>query len=68
MEEELLDKDNFRPLKSKVRGVSDFVAIIRDRWLLSIALSLPFSLGYVYIKYQEIEYYQSSSSFILVHA
>jgi hypothetical protein len=63
MEEELLDNQKARNLKSKVRGVSDFIAIIRDRWLLSVALSLPISLGYV--KYQDVEFYQSSSSFLL---
>ena len=52
--------------KTKVRGISDFVAIIRDRWLLSVALSLPVALGYVYVKYQDTEYFQSSSSFRLI--
>ncbi|MBT3638445.1 MAG: polysaccharide biosynthesis tyrosine autokinase [Opitutae bacterium] len=40
--------------------------IIRDRWLLSLALSLPFALGYVFIKQQVHEYYRSSSSFSLI--
>jgi polysaccharide biosynthesis transport protein len=53
-------------IKSKARGLSDFLLIIRDRWLLSIALSLPISLGYVYVKFQEVEFYQSSSSFRLL--
>ena len=52
--------------KSKIKGVSDFLLIIRDRWLLSLALSLPFALGYVFIKQQVHEYYRSSSSFSLI--
>ena len=62
MEDEILDNNSSsRSFKSKVRGLSDFIAIIRDRWLLSAAISLPIALGYVYIKYQETEYYQSAS-------
>ena len=52
--------------KPKTRGISDFLLIIRDRWLLSLALSLPVSLGYVYVKFQDTEFFQSSSSFRLV--
>ena len=52
--------------KSKIKGVSDFLLIIRDRWLLSLALSLPFALGYVVVKQQVHEYYRSSSSFSLI--
>ena len=51
---------------NKVRGFSDFVSILRDRWLISVALSLPMALGYVFYKYQDTEFYQSSSSFRLV--
>ena len=61
MEEELFENNQSQSAKTKVKGISDFIAIIRDRWLLSIALSLPISLGYVYVKYQDTEYYQSSS-------
>ena len=52
--------------KAKIKGVSDFLLIIRDRWLLSLALSLPFALGYVFVKQQVHEYYRSSSSFSLI--
>ena len=52
--------------KPKTRGIFDFLLIIRDRWLLSLALSLPVSLGYVYVKFQDTEFFQSSSSFRLV--
>ncbi len=36
----------------KLKGVLEYLLIIRDRWLLAIALSLPIALGYVYNKYQ----------------
>ena len=52
--------------KGKIKGISDFLLIIRDRWLLSLALSLPFALGYVFVKQQVHEYYRSSSSFSLI--
>ena len=47
----------------KLKGVFEYLLIIRDRWLLAIALSLPISLGYVYKEYQEPELYQTSSTF-----
>jgi len=52
--------------KAKIKGVSDFLLIIRDRWLLSLALSLPFALGYVFVQQQVHEYFESSSSFSLI--
>ncbi len=51
--------------KSKIKGVSDFLLIIRDRWLLSVTLSLPIALFYVFYYQQVPEHYQSSSSFSL---
>jgi capsular exopolysaccharide synthesis family protein len=51
---------------SKTKGFNEILLVIRDRWLLAIALALPFSLGYVYIKFQETEFYSSSSSFRLI--
>ncbi len=51
--------------KSKIKGVSDFLLIIRDRWLLSAALALPASLAYVFVQQQVPEHFQSSSSFSL---
>lgn len=51
--------------KSKIKGISDFLLIIRDRWLLSIALALPASLAYVFVQQQVPEHFQSSSSFSL---
>ena len=51
--------------KSKIKGVSDFLLIIRDRWLLSAALALPASLAYVFVQQQVPEHFKSSSSFSL---
>jgi len=51
--------------KSKIKGVSDFLLIVRDRWLLSVALALPITLAFVFVKQQVPEHFQSSSSFSL---
>ena len=66
--------DNFedldRPLsskpKSRIRGVSDFLLIIRDRWLLSLTLALPIALGFVYKELQVPEFFRSTSTFRLI--
>ena len=52
--------------RSRLKGVFDYFLIIRDRWLLSVALSLPIALGFVYKEYQQPNIYQSSSSFRLI--
>jgi succinoglycan biosynthesis transport protein ExoP len=52
--------------RGRFRGIFDYLLIIRDRWLLSMALSLPIALGFVYKEYQQPSIYQSSSSFRLV--
>ena len=39
----------------KLKGIIEYLLIIRDRWLLAIALALPVSLGYVYKEYQQPE-------------
>ncbi|HAW97701.1 MAG TPA: hypothetical protein DCX67_04125 [Opitutae bacterium] len=64
------DFDNFSspPVqkgKSKIKGLSDFLLIIRDRWLLAIALSLPCALFWVFYKQQEPDKFASSCSFSL---
>ena len=51
---------------SKIKGVGDFLLILRDRWLIALTLSLPVALAYIYIKSQGLELYRSSSSFRLV--
>ena len=52
--------------RSRFKGIFDYFLIIRDRWLLSVALSLPIALGFVYKEYQQPNVYQSSSSFQLI--
>lgn len=47
----------------KLKGIIEYLLIIRDRWLLAIALALPVSLGYVYKEYQQPELYQTSATF-----
>ena len=66
--------DNFedidRPLstkpKGRIRGISDFLLIIRDRWLLALTLALPIALGFVYKELQVPEFFRSESSFRLI--
>jgi polysaccharide biosynthesis transport protein len=67
MEEDFgnLSTPSSKKSKSKVKGLSDFLLIIRDRWLLAIALSLPVSLAYVFVQQQAPEHFRSSSSFSL---
>ena len=52
--------------RSRFKGIFDYFLIIRDRWLISVALSLPIALGFVYKEYQQPNIYQSSSSFQLI--
>ncbi|MDC0156354.1 polysaccharide biosynthesis tyrosine autokinase [Verrucomicrobia bacterium] len=64
------DFENYSPSpaaknKSKIKGVSDFLLIVRDRWLLSVALALPITLAYVFVQQQVPEHFRSSSSFSL---
>ena len=68
MEEEVENFDSKGSTRSgsKTKGITEFLLVIRDRWLLAVALALPFSLGYVYKKLQDTEYYASSASFQLI--
>ena len=68
MEEDFdnLDSPKLTSSKSRAKGLSEFLLVIRDRWLLAVALALPVSLGYVYVKFQDTEFFQSSSSFRLI--
>lgn len=52
--------------KGRVRGISDFLLIIRDRWLLALTLALPIALGFVYKELQVPEFFRSESSFRLI--
>ena len=51
---------------TKIKGLGDFLLILRDRWLIALTLSLPVALAYIYIKSQGLELYRSSSSFRLI--
>jgi capsular exopolysaccharide synthesis family protein len=66
MEEDFENSSTPSRPKARIKGIADFILIIRDRWLLSVALSLPVALGYVFVKQQDPEYFQSSSSFSLI--
>ena len=52
--------------KSKIRGVADFILIIRDRWLLALTLALPVALGFTYKESNVPEFYSSMASFRLI--
>jgi len=54
------------PGGTKIKGLGDFLLILRDRWLIALTLSLPVALAYIYIKSQGLELYMSSSSFRLI--
>ena len=69
MDESILDSPNHNKGNnqgSRIKGVADFLLILRDRWLLSLTLALPVALGYIYVKSQGIELYRSSASFRLI--
>ena len=68
MDDEIDNLDSNTPNRkvSKTKGIGEFLLVIRDRWLLAVALALPFSLGYVYVKFQDTEFFQSSASFRLI--
>ena len=66
---DLEENNNFEKLTTKSKKnktISEFLLILRDRWLLSVTLALPFSLAYVYNELQVPEMFQSSSSFVLI--
>ena len=53
MDENIInEKSSSQVNKGRIKGLSDFVLIIRDRWLLSITIALPIALGFVYTKLQ----------------
>lgn len=54
------------PSGTKIKGLGDFLLILRDRWLIALTLSLPVALAYIYIKSQGLELYRSSASFRLI--
>ena len=69
MDESILDSPNQNKggnQGSRIKGIADFLLILRDRWLLSLTLALPVALGFIYVKSQGIELYRSSASFRLI--
>ena len=51
---------------TKIKGIGDFLLILRDRWLIALTLALPVALSFIYIKSQGVELYRSSASFRLI--
>ena len=66
MDENEIGSFSQNPPNQKVKGISDFLLILRDRWMLSLTLALPIALGFTYKGFQVPEYYASSSSFRLI--
>ena len=64
--EENSNYGDYSSKSKKNKTLSEFLLILRDRWLLAVTLALPFSLAYVYKELQVPEMYQSSSSFVLI--
>jgi succinoglycan biosynthesis transport protein ExoP len=54
------------PAGSKIKGLGDFLLILRDRWLIGLTLSVPVALAFIYVKSQGIELFRSSASFRLI--
>ena len=63
-----IQSDSFSQTKGnqKIKGISDFILILRDRWMISLTLALPIALGFAYKSLNVPEYFASSSSFRLI--
>ena len=63
-----IQSDSFSQNKAsqKIKGISDFILILRDRWMISLTLALPIALGFAYKSLNVPEYFASSSSFRLI--
>jgi capsular exopolysaccharide synthesis family protein len=57
--------ENNNASSNRLKGIADYLLIIRDRWLIGIALALPIAFLYAYVKLGEPELYQARSSLIL---
>ena len=66
MDQEHADTEKSQLNSSKIRGVSDLLLILRDRWLISLLLALPIALAFAYNELQVPEYFRSTSSFRLI--
>jgi len=49
MDSENLNTSSSSTANAKIKGIADFILIIRDRWLLSLTLALPVALAYIYV-------------------
>ncbi len=58
--------DEYSSKSKKNKTISEFLLILRDRWLLAVTLALPFSLAFIYKELQVPELFQSNSSFVLI--
>ena len=66
-----MDQEQLEPVRNqgdtlKVRGISDVLLILRDRWLFSLCIALPIALTIAYKDLQVPEFFRSSSSFRLI--
>ena len=61
-----LNYDEHSSKSKKNKTISEFLLILRDRWLLAVTLALPFSLAFIYKELQVPELFQSNSSFVLI--
>ena len=61
-----LNYDDYSSKSKKNKTISEFLLILRDRWLLAVTLALPFSLAFIYKELQVPELFQSNSSFVLI--
>ena len=66
MDDNQLENFSGNKPSGKVKGISDFLLILRDRWMVSLTLALPISLYFAYNSLQVPEYYESKSSFRLI--
>ena len=57
--------ENNNASSNRLKGIADYLLIIRDRWLIGIPLALPIAFLYAYVKLGEPEMYQARSSLIL---
>ena len=50
---------------SRLKGIADYLLIIRDRWLIGLALALPIAFLYAYVKLGEPPLFQARASMML---
>ena len=60
------DYESPTPNSKRNKTISEYLLIVRDRWLLALTFALPLSLAFIYQKVQVPELFQSSASFVLI--